>query len=579
MSSNNYYVLDFVEKSNKLIPSNKYAALDFDFSTKLNKLIPSNKYSAYDFIENSNKLHLQVSKKNYKILLFQQFYIDKNIERYNEIKYSLHKNVENNYIDTIYLLNERIYTNKELGLTSTNEKIKQINIGNRLQYKDIFIHVKKMKLTGYIVFSNSDIYFDNSLELLNKSFLDKEKGIISSMRHDVQKNNEVNLKILIDTQDSWILHSNFNIINELNLFEFKFGQLGCDNKILYLFKILGFKLYNIPHVIKNYHVHMSNIRNYDIKNKIPGPYLLMVPLDKNNIPYETQFPCNSDNDNSILHNYIKKCVNNNHNFIIPRIAGVENSFAVYISLNSNSLKIINSIINYYRNTMKNNAGIKINNYNDAINYSKIYFESFKNSGLYSIWLPHCNCFTKTQANITKLFKKTTFSAQVFDIFHYIKGMNTIWTHALKGKRLLIISAFIDEMKNQERNLQKIYGIDLFPNCKFVYLKPPQTNGDEPSQSFFIELKKFVIHIQNIKNSFDIALVSCGGYGNLVCNYIYKMGKSAIYVGGVLQMYFGIYGERWLLERRDIMKLYKNNYWIRPKKGPKNYKKIENGCYW
>jgi hypothetical protein len=81
--------------------------------------------------------------------------------------------------------------------------------------------------------------------------------------------------------------------------------------------------------------------------------------------------------------------------------------------------------------------------------------------------------------------------------------------------------------------------------------------------------------------YDVALVSCGGYGNLVCNYIFDSGKSAIYVGGVLQMYFGILGGRWLQDEPDIIRLFLNENWTRPKEHerPEGYKTIENGCYW
>ena len=60
-----------------------------------------------------------------------------------------------------------------------------------------------------------------------------------------------------------------------------------------------------------------------------------------------------------------------------------------------------------------------------------------------------------------------------------------------------------------------------------------------------------------------------------------MGKSAIYVGGVLQMYFGIYGERWMRERPDILRVYMNEHWSRPKESekPTNHKTVENNCYW
>ena len=44
---------------------------------------------------------------------------------------------------------------------------------------------------------------------------------------------------------------------------------------------------------------------------------------------------------------------------------------------------------------------------------------------------------------------------------------------------------------------------------------------------------------------------------------------------------GIYGARWVKERPDILRLYLNKYWSRPKESerPKNYQNVEGGCYW
>ena len=97
----------------------------------------------------------------------------------------------------------------------------------------------------------------------------------------------------------------------------------------------------------------------------------------------------------------------------------------------------------------------------------------------------------------------------------------------------------------------------------------------------MELQPFLNDIELVKDDFDIALCSCGGYGNIVVNHIYEMGKSAIYVGGVLQMYFGIYGMRWMRERKDIMNLYLNSHWSRPKEEerPDGFKNVEKSAYW
>ena len=178
------------------------------------------------------------------------------------------------------------------------------------------------------------------------------------------------------------------------------------------------------------------------------------------------------------------------------------------------------------------------------------------------------------------FEKPRIWSFSLDIFHNI--YNTPWTHSLKGKRLLIISPFIESFKSQLNVMDKIYdGVILFPECSFVFLKPPQTQGNNPSKVFHEELDEFNKKIDEIKDDFDVALVSCGGYGNLVCGQIYNRGKSSIYIGGVLQMYFGIYGERWVRERPDVMKLFKNEYWKRPleEEKPEGSQNVEGSAYW
>ena len=47
------------------------------------------------------------------------------------------------------------------------------------------------------------------------------------------------------------------------------------------------------------------------------------------------------------------------------------------------------------------------------------------------------------------------------------------------------------------------------------------------------------------------------------------------------MYWGILGGRWLNDRPDIIRLFLNEHWTRPKdtEKPKNYNNIEKSCYW
>ena len=83
--------------------------------------------------------------------------------------------------------------------------------------------------------------------------------------------------------------------------------------------------------------------------------------------------------------------------------------------------------------------------------------------------------------------------------------------------------------------------------------------------------------EDIKNiDFDIALISCGGYGLLLGDFIKELGKGAIYVGGGLQLQFGVMGKRW--EHNEMF--LQSQKWIRPSKDelPPHPERIEGGCY-
>ena len=53
----------------------------------------------------------------------------------------------------------------------------------------------------------------------------------------------------------------------------------------------------------------------------------------------------------------------------------------------------------------------------------------------------------------------------------------------------------------------------------------------------------------------------------------------MYIGGALQLFFGVIGKRWF-DNKDILKLV-NDDWLRPNKEdkPSNFTKVEKGCYW
>lgn len=156
------------------------------------------------------------------------------------------------------------------------------------------------------------------------------------------------------------------------------------------------------------------------------------------------------------------------------------------------------------------------------------------------------------------------------------GRKNPWTAALKGKKVLVIHPF-------EASIQDNYKIrnELFPNENFIpdfellTLKSVQSIAGNKTQysTWFEALKDMETQMANL--DFDIALIGAGAYGLPLGVYAKRLGKKAVHVGGILQLFFGIRGKAW-----DKLGIY-NEYWTSPKDSefPADYKKVEAGRYW
>lgn len=562
---------------------NKWLSDPNDSFFKLSNNVRLSEYNLY----NSKKTEPSENVPG-KIILIQQFFIPKDKSRLNELQQTLKCNCHNESIDKIVLLNEQIYTNEELGTADT--KIEQINISKRLTYKDVFEYSNKLEEDTYIVLANTDIFFDASIKRVRESGLTSSKKAYALLRHEYDRPSLKECELFgprCESQDSWIWNSKWKIPdNLLKIFNVELGLPGCDNRIIYLLILSGFMCYNEPLWIKCFHYHLTNIRGYaNKKEKASQPYYGIHPYIENGEKQDDYHSFEPIQENNNFKNYLDDKINKNENFIIPRMAGIENEItligATIIQNKSTSNEQVERIKKMVP-VLKNNAGVLLQDVNSICNYANLYLSAFSKCDRYFWWAPWGNVAVHIATSwdfIVNNFKCKKFDALSLDIFNTIH--NNPWTLALKGKRILIISSFIESIKEKIDIREKIYGIDLFPECEFVFLKPPQTHGNNESRKFEIEHNEFLDNINDIKDTFDIALCSCGGYGNPICSEIYDMGKSAIYVGGVLQMYFGIYGERWMRERPDILRVYMNEHWSRPKESekPTNHKAVENNCYW
>lgn len=165
----------------------------------------------------------------------------------------------------------------------------------------------------------------------------------------------------------------------------------------------------------------------------------------------------------------------------------------------------------------------------------------------------------------------------YDPFYY----KPAWTKALKGKKVLVVHPFQHTIERQYQNRDKLFDDpDVLPDFELITLKAVQTiagTKDERFETWFDALAYMTGEIKKI--DFDVALLGCGAYGLPLSVEIRKMGKQAVYLGGSLQLLFGIKGSRWK-DHPVISKLY-NDFWVYPdaEDTPENAKKVEGGCYW
>ena len=119
-----------------------------------------------------------------------------------------------------------------------------------------------------------------------------------------------------------------------------------------------------------------------------------------------------------------------------------------------------------------------------------------------------------------------------------------------------------------------------PEFDLFAIKAVQTlasQNDDRFSTWFEALDYMVEQCKNIE--FDVALIGCGAYGLPLAAEIKRMGKSAIHMGGALQILFGIKGKRW--DNHPQISLFYNDSWIRPmeQERPQGAERVEGSCYW
>lgn len=163
-----------------------------------------------------------------------------------------------------------------------------------------------------------------------------------------------------------------------------------------------------------------------------------------------------------------------------------------------------------------------------------------------------------------------------------------WSHALKGKKVLVVHPFAETLQKQyENNREKIFSRiyeadDILPEFDLKIVKAIQTLGStsDPRFKTWFDAYDYMVN-ECSKQDFDVAILGCGAYGYPIAGELKKMGKTVIHMGGATQLMFGIVGRRWETTHIGIKENIMNEYWVRPREDEKPNKDgmLEQGCYW
>lgn len=125
-----------------------------------------------------------------------------------------------------------------------------------------------------------------------------------------------------------------------------------------------------------------------------------------------------------------------------------------------------------------------------------------------------------------------------------------WTEKLKGKKVLVVSAFVETIKEQWKNKELIWGDSLEKICPFelvdVVRSPFHPYMDDRQFTGCDTWDKSLQYLMNQIDTYDydVLLVSAAAMAPALADQAKRRGKVGITICGTLQLFFGILGPRW-----------------------------------
>jgi hypothetical protein len=207
-------------------------------------------------------------------------------------------------------------------------------------------------------------------------------------------------------------------------------------------------------------------------------------------------------------------------------------------------------------------------------FAPLYYQAYLAGDVQCVWMS--TEYIEMQSNLLARCSKDVVAMDARSIEPYYSKYP--WTAALEGKKVLVVSPFIDDFTRQyNRQRQKIWPINrkILPEFELLCYKSEfYFNKTDDYAGIYHKMSEDVSGFD-----FDIALLSCGAVGLPLGRYIREdLHKSSVYMGGALQILFGVKGARW--EAHPVISAFFNESWIYPSSDPSTGgRALDNSCYW
>lgn len=228
-----------------------------------------------------------------QFVLVTSLYNEVNQNRQTEYLQSLQRLLENTHIKKIHVFydtskDQPAPSNILLFLRANPIDISYIN--NRPTFRLLFDFVNSQYAGEDIIICNGDIYFDDTLGLLNG--FDLSNKFIALSKWDVLPNGQLESHPWYDfgvpergwgSHDVWIFHSPITNFDTRGI---ALGTAYCDPYICYCAYAAHYQVFNPCFSITAHHLHCSGVRSWKLEPIID--HLLLVPwCTLDNIIYPT----------------------------------------------------------------------------------------------------------------------------------------------------------------------------------------------------------------------------------------------------------------------------------------------------